>query len=414
MTIGEFIDEGRSWLDANVPLRKQPGDALDFGDPFSAAVFHSLSEPEERALLGDLQAWQARKAERGYHAIAWPAEFGGLGLAREYAAAFAALEGEYETPTRHELFSVTTRLVAPTVHRFGTPEQQSVLLASLLRADVFCCQLFSEPAAGSDFGALGCRAVRDDRGDDWIINGQKVWSSGAQFAEWGLLIARTDPDVVKHRGLTAFLLPMATPGVEVRPIRQMSGGSSFNEVFLTDAHIPDRLRLGDVGSGWEVALTTLGFERDHSGSGKSRPGGSWQHVLATARHLERTNDAVTRQELMKLYTHLRVEGFVNQRAADLRAAGARPGPEGSLGKLLWTEGMRKMSDVVSMLVGPALVADTGRWATYAWSEHVLGAPGYRIAGGTDEVQRNIIGERVLGLPAEPRTDKDVPWRQLPR
>ena len=221
---------------------------------------------------------------------------------------------------------------------------------------------------------------------------------------------------------------MDLPGIEVRPIKQMSGGASFNEVFFTDVRIADSMRLGAEGDGWRVALTTLGFERDHSdGSGGSRVGGGWQHVLATARarcepsesSSERTRrcrvtaDPATRRALTDAYIGDRVETFVNRRAAEL-ARGGTPGPEGSLGKLIWTEGMRRTSDVVSRVLGPALIADTGEWGTFAWGEHVLGAPGYRIAGGSDEVQRNIIGERVLGLPAEPRVDKDVPFKDVPR
>ena len=405
-SVTQFLADARSWLDLHMPLRKDPDRSIEPGDPFGTAVFHALTFAEEESLLSELRVWNRLRAERGYHAIAAPVEDGGLGLSREHDRAYARLESEYATPARHELFSVTRQLIAPTVRAFGTSDQRRTFISALLRTDIYCCQLFSEPAAGSDLASLGCRAVRD--GDDWVVNGQKVWSSGAQFAEWGELIARTDPDAPKHRGLTAFLVPMDLEGVEVRPIRQMSGGSSFNEVFLTDVRVPDRLRLGPVGDGWRVALTTLGFERDHSAGG-ARAGGTWEQVLATARARGRTDEAVIRQELAQLFIHLRVEEMVNQRAADLRAAGVTPGPEGSLGKLLWTEGMRKMSDVVSLLVGPGLVADSGGWATYEWSEHVLGAPGYRIAGGSDEIQRTIIGERVLGLPPEPRVDKDQPW-----
>lgn len=414
MDTDAFAADARRWLDRQIPLRKELGRDLEPGDPFSTAVFHALTFEEEAALLHRLRAWQQQKATRGYHAITWPEDVGGLGLSRDHAAAYGRLEREYETPTAHELFAVTTRLIAPIVARYGSADQRDRLLARLLTADVFCCQLFSEPGAGSDLAGIACRAARD--GDAWITTGQKVWSSGAQFAEWGLLIARTDPDVVKHRGLTAFLVPMDSDGVEVRPIRQMSGGSSFNEVFLTDVRLPDALRLGEVGAGWEIAMATLGHERDHSepSSGGGRNAGTWERVLASARVVGRTDDPVARQVLMRLYTHLRVERFVNGRAADLRAAGAPPGPEGSLGKLFWTEGMRLTSDVVSLLLGPALAADTGRWATYEWVEHLLGAPGYRIAGGSDEVQRNVIGERVLGLPPEPRVDKDLPWRAIPR
>jgi alkylation response protein AidB-like acyl-CoA dehydrogenase len=208
---------------------------------------------------------------------------------------------------------------------------------------------------------------------------------------------------------------MDLPGIDVRPIKQMSGGTSFNEVFFTDVRVPDSMRLGAVGDGWKVALTVLGFERDHSDqSGGRRVGGSWRQVIATAQAMGVTADPVIRQQLARAYTHVRVEGLVNRRAADLRRSGAEPGPESSLGKLLWTQGMGLVSDVVSDILGPALVADTGEWGTYAWGEHVLGAPGYRIAGGSDEVQRNIIGERVLGLPPEPRVDKDLAWKDVPR
>ena len=248
------------------------------------------------------------------------------------------------------------------------------------------------------------------------VNGQKVWSSGAQFSKWGELIARSDVDVAKHKGMTAFIIPMDLPGIEIRPIKQMSGGSSFNEVFFNDVRVPDSMRLGNVGDGWNVALTTLGFERDHSGSdgGSARPGGTWSKLVATAKALGRDTEPAVREALVRAYMNMRIEGFVNRRAADMRAAGAPPGPEGSLGKLVWTEGMTAMSTAVTTVLGPRLIADTGEWGTYAWGEHVLGAPGYRIAGGSDEVQRNIIGERVLGLPAEPRVDKNTSWKDTPR
>ncbi len=416
VSVEAFAAEARQWLAANAKPRVEAKEGeLVPGDPFSVSVFHALSHEQEHALLEEARRWNQAKAERGYHAITWPKEYGGLGLSKDHGRAFGRLEAEYDTPPRHELFGVTTGLIAPTVRQFGTPEQKERFVASFLRTDEYVCQLFSEPGAGSDLASLACKAERD--GDEWIVNGQKVWSSGAQFSAWGELIARTDPDVAKHKGMTAFLVPFDLPGVEVRPIKQMSGGQSFNEVFFNDVRIPDSLRLGEVGSGWNVALTTLGFERDHSasgGGGGGRAGGSWRHLLASARQADELGDPVARQALMRMYTHTRIESFVNRRAADLRAAGAPPGPEGSLGKLLWTEGMRLMSDVVSEVVGPQLIADTGEWGTYEWGEHVLGAPGYRIAGGSDEVQRNIVGERVLGLPGEPRVDKDVPWRAIPR
>ena len=414
--IDDFIGEAHRWLDLNAPPRRAQSNATDLlwgeGD-FSVSVFHSLSFDDERDLLERAKAWTTLKATRGYHAITAAPEFGGLGLDRSYGRAFARLEAQFQTPSGHEAHSVTTGLVAPTIQVFGSAAQKAQLVGKFLAAEELCCQLFSEPNAGSDLASLACRAVRD--GDEWVINGQKVWSSGAQFSEWGELIARHDPDLVKHKGMTAFIIPLNLAGIEVRPIKQMSGGSSFNEVFMTDVRVPDTMRLGPVGEGWKVALTTLGFERDHSDSGSSgtnRVGGSWRQLLATAQAMGVTNDPNIRQKLMDAYTHHRLEGFVNRRASDLRRAGAPAGPEGSLGKLLWTEGMNLMSEVISSVLGPRLIADTGEWGTFAWGEHVLGAPGYRIAGGSDETQRNIIGERVLGLPGEPRVDKDVAWKDI--
>ncbi|MGI9600242.1 MAG: acyl-CoA dehydrogenase family protein [Acidimicrobiales bacterium] len=413
--VEQFRADADAWLGARLerrPIDRSHDIVWGEGD-FSVSVFHALDHDEEAALLDEIRTWVQAKAELGYHAITWPVEHGGLGLSKAHGRAFSRLEAQYVTPSGHETLGVTTGLIAPTIEIFGTDAQKEQFLAPLLRTDVFACQLFSEPGAGSDLGALACRAERD--GDEWVVNGQKVWSSGAQFSDWGELIARTDPDVAKHKGMTAFMVPMDAEGVEVRPIGQMSGGSSFSEVFFTDVRIPDRLRLGPVGEGWKVALTTLSFERDHSssGGGGSRVGGSWRQLLATAQALGVTDDPIIRDALVDVYLHSQVERYTMRRAADL-ARGGRPGPEGSLGKLMWTEGMRRISDAVSLVLGPRLTADSGEWGTYAWAEHVLGAPGYRIAGGSDEVQRNIIGERVLGLPGEPRVDKGVPFKDIPR
>ena len=272
-----FVEQASVWLHHNAPprhrLEGQQPRVWGEGD-FSVAVFHNLGFDEEKQVLDDLLAWNARKRQLGYQAVDWPVEFGGLGLSKAHALAFGRLERDYETPASHELFAVTKRLIAPTIAHFGTAQQKARFIGPLLATEILCCQLFSEPGAGSDLAGLGCRAVRD--GAEWIVNGQKVWSSGAQFADWGLLIARSDPDVVKHNGMTAFMLPLDHPGVDIRPIRQMSGGSSFNEVFMSDARIPDDLRIGREGDGWKVALTTLGYERDRSEIGDaSATGGTW-------------------------------------------------------------------------------------------------------------------------------------------
>ena len=417
VSVEKFAEEAAAWLAENgEPLTVEVGERdLVWGEgDFSVAVFHALSFEDERDLLDEARQWAQLKATKGYHAITASPEFGGLGLTKEHARAFSTLERGYRVPSRHETYSVTTGLIAPTIELFGTPEQKQQFVGAFLAAEMLCCQLFSEPGAGTDLANLSCRAERD--GDEWVLNGQKVWSSGAQFSEWGELIARSDVDAPKHKGMTAFMVPMDLPGVEIRPIKQMSGGTSFNEVFFDDCRIPDRMRLGPEGDGWKVALTTLGFERDHSDSGSgstAKAGGSWRQLLATAQAMGVTGDRAIRQDLMRVYIHTQVEHYLNRRAADLAKEGT-PGPEGSLGKLLWTEGMREMSHAVSRVLGPRLVADTGEWGTWEWGEHVLGAPGYRIAGGSDEVQRNIIGERVLGLPAEPRVDKGIPWKDVPR
>jgi alkylation response protein AidB-like acyl-CoA dehydrogenase len=413
--VAEFAAAARNWLAARLP----PHGVRVKGDPEELAwgegsddvsVFHQLSHPRERALLDRAMAWQQEKCDAGYGAITWPAEYGGAGLSDAHERAFTEVEAGFAVPQVHETFSVTTRLVAPTIDLFGTTEQRARFVRRFLRADELCCQLFSEPGAGSDLAGLATRADRD--GDQWIVNGQKIWSSGAQFASWGELIARTDPAAPKHAGLTAFLVPLDAPGVEVRPIRQMSGGSSFCEVFLTDVRIPDELRLGGVGQGWKVALTTLGFER--GGSGERGVGGSWERLLGLARWLGRTGDPLVRQQLAQVYIHQRVRHMNAARAAAAAAAGQPPGPEGSIGKLLWAAGMTEIGQVAASLLGARLTADTGEWGTFAWNDHILGAPGYRIAGGSDEIQRNIIAERVLGLPGDIRVDRDIPWRDIPR
>jgi alkylation response protein AidB-like acyl-CoA dehydrogenase len=410
LSVEEFAATARAWLKERLQPR-QLEDARWGKGPDDVAVFHDLTFTEERALLDRLMAWQHERFDAGYGAITWPEEYGGAGLSADHERAYRREEAHFEVPEIHETYSVTVGLIAPTVRLFGTEGQRRRFVRPFLRAEELCCQLFSEPGAGSDLAGLATRAQRD--GDEWIVNGQKVWSSGAQFAEWGELIARTDPDIPKHAGMTVFMVPMDAPGVEVRPIRQMSGGSSFAEVFLTDVRIPDTLRLGDVGAGWKVALTTLGFERGNEGGGGA-VGGTWTRLLALARHLDRTSDPVVRQQLAGVYAHQRLRQLNSARFSAAAANGQPPGAEGSISKLMWARGMTQIGQVAAALLGPRITADTGEWGTYAWTGQLLGAPGYRIAGGSDEVQRNIIAERVLGLPGEPRVDRDVPWRDVPR
>ncbi len=303
-------------------------------------------------------------------------------------------------------------MVAPTILAHATDEVKDLYLAKLYRGDLVASQLFSEPGAGSDLAGLQTKAVKD--GDEWIVNGQKVWTSGAHYSDIGEVICRTDPDQPKHRGLTGFVVDMKAPGVEIRPLRQMTGGASFNEVFFTDVRIPDDHRLGDVGQGWAVALTTLMNERASigAGSGSGMGLGNGTRLIEMVRHFGLDEDPLTRGELARLYENLQVAKWNNQRAMDKIKSGQAPGPEMSIAKMALTRNMQMTGEFVAKVLGPRMVADTGEWGTYAWGKFVLGTPGMRVAGGTDEVLRNIVSERVLGLPKEPGIDTTSPFKDL--
>ncbi|MGN6695733.1 MAG: acyl-CoA dehydrogenase family protein, partial [Aquihabitans sp.] len=273
--------------------------------------------------------------------------------------------------------------------------------------------LFSEPGAGSDLAGLTTKAERD--GDEWIISGQKVWTSGAHYSDIGEIICRTDPDLPKHKGLTGFVVDMHAPGVTVRPLRQMTGGAAFNEVFFDEVRVPDDHRLGDVNQGWTVALTTLMNERASIGGGGGGGGmglASASRLIQMMEHFGVAGDAVLRDELARLYTGFQVAKFTNQRAAEQLKKTGIPGPELSLGKLMLTNNLTATAEFVAKVLGPRLIADSGEWGTYAWSTFVCGTPGMRIAGGSDETLRNIISERVLGLPKEPGIDSKSPFKDI--
>jgi alkylation response protein AidB-like acyl-CoA dehydrogenase len=396
--LATFTQGARAWLMEQAPIRETPEPAGWGEGSDSVALFHNLSADEERAHLDAARAWQRAKSDAGYGSITWPEEYGGGERPAAYEAAFRREEARFETPKGHEAISITLELIAPTILTLGTTEQKDRYLRAMRRTDEMWCQLFSEPGAGSDLASLSCRALAD--GSRWILNGQKVWTSGAQYADFGYILCRTDPTAPKHRGITAFLIPMDAPGIEVRPLRQMSGGASFNEVFLTDVAVPDSARLGDVNEGWRVALTTLGFERA-ARSGGTGGADMFGRLLDLARHLGRDGDPLVRHRLASVYAHGRLRSMNRRRVSARLRAGGVPGPEGSIGKLMLTQGLREVADTAALLLGPHLAADTGDWGTYAWSEFVNGAPGFRIAGGSDEIQRNIIAERALGLPREP-------------
>jgi len=355
--------------------------------------------------------------------LAWvhfPEGLGGLGLPRELQRevdkAFAG------TPSnRPEGNAIGLGMAAPTILAVGTPEQKERWLRPLWTGEEIWCQLFSEPGAGSDLAGLATRAVRD--GDGWVVNGQKVWTSLAHQARWALLVARTDPSVPKHRGLTYFVCDMTAPGVEVRPLYQITGEAEFNEVFLTDVRIPDAHRLGEVGDGWKVANTTLMSERVAiGGQAVPRESGVLKLIAQAWRERPELRDPALYDRLLKLWVESEVVRLTGQRLRQQLAQGA-PGPEGSAMKLLFAELNQRLTGFELELLGdegllyddwtkrrPETVDFAGRSAGYRY----LRAKGNSIEGGTSEILRNIIAERVLGLPGEHRVDKDIPWKDLPR
>lgn len=388
-----FVRQAREWLATVARPRTERtwGEGSD-----SVAVFENWTAEQERVETDRIRAYEQAKFDAGWGALNWPAEYGGRGLPMAYVLAFRREEATFDVPRRTEMFSVTQQLVAPTIAQWGTPKQRERYVRALLRTDLIACQLFSETEAGSDLAAVRTRAVQGEDGR-WTIDGHKIWTSGARVADLGVAVCRTDPDVAKHAGLTVFLVPMDAPGVTVRPIRQMTGGSSFNEVYLDGVVLGDEYRLGPVGQGWKVALTVLAAERLDAGNlGLANA----DQAVELARNLGRPLDAVERDRVADLITRSYVQRITGMRVAEAIVAGQEPGPEASVGKLLATDTMSTTSEVVRLLLGPELTVDFGRWGTWAWTEHVLGAPGYRIAGGTDEIQHNILAERVLGLPKE--------------
>lgn len=314
-------------------------------------------------------------------------------------------------------------LAGPTIVTHGTTEQKQRFLRPMFTGEERWCQLFSEPGAGSDFAGLGSRAVRD--GDEWVVNGQKVWNTMAHLGDWGMLVARTDPDQPKHKGLTYFALDMRAPGVEVRPLRQITGEAEFNEVYMTDARVPDAMRIGDVGEGWRVALTTLMNERSVIGGGSGRRRGPIDEVLDIWTKLSDTERTGARRDsLMQLWCRAETLRLTNARASAAARTG-NPGPEGSIAKLALADFNKQVTAFgIDLLGADGLI---GFDYTFRRPESLsvdglengirhafLRSRANSIEGGTSEIMRNILGEQVLGLPGEPRVDKDVPWAKVPR
>jgi alkylation response protein AidB-like acyl-CoA dehydrogenase len=386
-----FRAEARGWL-ATHAREKEPGEV---------SALRGFYDSDD-LFVKQGKEWQRTLYDGGWAGITWPAAFGGRGGTPMQQLIFRQEESRFDVPSG--LFAVGIGMAGPTIIAHGTDEQRSRYLPALLRGDDVWCQLFSEPGAGSDLASLTTRADAD--GDVWVVNGQKVWSSGAHHAQFGILLARTDFDRPKHRGITFFLVDMATPGIEVRPLRQMTGGSSFNEVFLTDVRIPRENVMGEVNEGWRVTMTTLGHERSMSGGPSPFP-----QLERLVRHCGALEDPSRRAELVQCYIGGRIIEFLGNRAQTALSQGMPPGPETSVMKLAFSQLATRMARLAVDAQGPTgmLIGDDAP-DHGSWQQQFLSVPSFRIAAGTDEVQRNVLGERLLGLPAEPRADKDAPFK----
>ncbi|MBO0729304.1 MAG: acyl-CoA dehydrogenase family protein [Acidimicrobiaceae bacterium] len=378
LDLERFRASAEAWLAANAPAKGSPDD---------------FTSGREREFVDGCRRWQGRLHAAGWAGITWPAAHGGLGLPPVYDLAFRRLQSRFGASTA--ALEVGLGMVAPTIMKHGTEEQQAAHLPALLRGDEVWCQMFSEPGAGSDLAGLTTAARRRGRG--WVIDGQKVWTSYARFADYAALLARSDPDRPKHRGITFFLLDMRSPGIEVRPIRQMNGAAEFNQVFLNGVEVPDEAVLGEVHGGWTVASTLLGNERGLTGD-------DWldaDDLVSLARAKGVSGDAKVRQGIAEVFVGRELLRYLDLRVQERMAAGQPIGPLASIVNLALARHLRRSSEVASQLLGPALVAGADDAAT-GWAFQVLTAPCVRIASGTDEIQRNILGERTLGLPREPR------------
>ena len=397
-----FRAEVVAFLEANAS-RKQAGSLANsyYGRP--------PSEEAERAHVAECKAWQRVKYDNGWAGITWPKEYGGRGGTAVQQGIFNQEESKFDVPTG--VFSVGIGMAGPTLIAHGTDEQKRRYLDPMLRGEEVWCQLFSEPNAGSDLAGLATSAVRD--GDEWVVNGQKVWNSGAHYSDLGILLTRTDLDAPKHRGITYFLVDMRSSGVEVRPLKQITGAAHFNEVFLSDVRIPHENILGAPNAGWGPILTTLANERTAIGGGQSQV--SIDDFVDLARRFGVAGDPRVRQELARQYSYFQTVRYMSYRVQTAASKGVAPGPESSVLKLATTRRLTHAGDLAMALSGAAgMLADDDAFLGGFWQQQFLNQWMSKIGGGTDQVQRNIVGENVLGLPSEPRVDKNVAFRDIPK
>ena len=392
--VAEFRIRARAWLEANAPRRASAGSAD--GEPGAASI-------------AEQKAFQAKLYDAGFAGITWPREYGGQGLTNAEQIAFSQEAHDFALPT--SAFTIGLGMPGPTILELGTEEQKKRYLPKLLRGEEIWCQLFSEPAAGSDVASLITTAARD--GDEWVLSGQKVWTSGAQYSDLGAVIARTDPTVPKHAGITMFIVDMHSPGVTVRPLKVATGAAPFNEVFFDQVRLPAGSVIGEVNKGWAAAVVMLRNERVAIGT-SSAPRMSplaYDSLSRVAARLGRGADPGLSRRLAELYARERAVRLFAQLLREEAMAGSDPGPRGSVAKLAGAELGMFAAEVAGQVLGPAAVgfeSDDVR----AVVEAIIAVPGGSIAGGTNEIQRNIIGERVLGLPKDPGVDRNTPFNQL--
>ena len=399
-----FRDEARAWLERNAePLR--PGERRP----------NLMGAEGRKGLLERAREWQRTKADAGWACITWPVEYGGRGASSIQSVIWSQEESKFNVPPN--MFTIGQGMLGPTIMAHGTPAQKQRYLRPMLRADEIWCQLFSEPGAGSDLAGLRTSAVRD--GDAWRINGPKIWTSGAHYSQWGMIVTRTDPAAKKHAGITYFIVDMQAPGIEIRPIRQINGSSDFNEVFFTDVRVPDENRVGAVNDGWRGAITTLMNERATIGAGGGFGVGVTE-LLALARETRlhgrpAIEDPAVRQRIADFYVKLKGLEYTGYRALTALSRGTAPGPENSIGKMIGAPLRQELAAFALELQGAAgIVSDPALApAEGGFQQGYLGAPGLRLAGGTDEILHNILAERVLGLPGEIRVDKDLAFEDIP-
>jgi alkylation response protein AidB-like acyl-CoA dehydrogenase len=398
----EYRAKVRAWLEANAPTDIK---GTSLGD-------------EDESQIENCKAWQAKKAAAGYAQIRWPKEWGGGGGTTIQSVIF----GQEEAKLGINLggpFAIGLGMCVPTVMATADDETKARFVGPAVRGEELWCQLFSEPAGGSDVAAIRTRAIKD--GDEWVINGQKIWTSGAHYADYGIVLVRTDPDAVKHKGLTMFWIDMKSPGIECKTIHQMSGARGFNEVFLTDVRVKDSQRLGALNDGWNVSIVTLMNERASVGGGRGPVGGGVLSALKVAQRLSDedgkplSQDSAVRERLAEHYVAAEGLRFTGMRSLSALSQGKMPGPEQSVTKLVSAAAAQDLADFMLDLQDQFGIINDEELAPgkASFQNMLIGAPGMRIAGGTDEILRNIIAERVLGMPGDIRVDKGIPFKDLP-